>query len=662
MKIFISVLFYMAFYVGNSQDIVSENITERIGQMRLLPLDTAQVNQMRRLGFSLMEKDKNLSRRLLEEALDKSLKVKEPESIIDCYRLLGIWYANYGDNGRAMLHYQLSYKVAEKNKKLNLMAGVLYNMGNVQYWRSRYDSCIYYYQQAQRLYETPGFIKNAGITQNQYDRRTSELYQNIATVFGTLSNFRKAHEYMDKAIAIAQKYDSRAARENLAFFQQEKAGLYDDSGETEKALRLRLSYLPGIESAQFDRPLENAYVNIATEYLELKKTDSAVFYADKHAALAQKLNEPEYTASADFLQAKIAYQNKNYRKAEIYIEKAKSYYENVEDLFGKNKFYGLIKDIAFANGHYRDAFLYAQKYDETKDSLQTGKQAIEFMEREMRYETEKKETQIKLQEAEIKQKKLFNYIFTGCTLGLILILVLLYRNHRHRQKIQKAKIEELELGKQLAATEAILKGEEQERSRLAKDLHDGLGGMLSGIKLQLGAMKGNLILTEENGALFNNALNKLDQSISEMRRVAHNMMPEALIQLGLEQALQDYCSSISASGTFTVNTEFYGLGQRLSAATEVTVYRIIQELVNNAVKHSSAKSILVQVLRRDQWLSITVEDNGRGFDVAHWQEKPTAGLQNIESRVHYLGGNMDIKSAPGKGTSVYIECKIEHNG
>jgi Signal transduction histidine kinase len=147
-----------------------------------------------------------------------------------------------------------------------------------------------------------------------------------------------------------------------------------------------------------------------------------------------------------------------------------------------------------------------------------------------------------------------------------------------------------------------------------------------------------------------------------MRRVAHNMMPEALIQLGLAQAIQDYCNNISTTGMLTVATEFYGLEQRLNATTEVTVYRIVQELVNNAVKHSGAKNILVQVLRRDQLLSITVEDSGKGFDAKQWQEKPTAGLQNIQSRVHYLGGHMDIKSESGKGTSVYVECTIENNG
>ena len=195
---------------------------------------------------------------------------------------------------------------------------------------------------------------------------------------------------------------------------------------------------------------------------------------------------------------------------------------------------------------------------------------------------------------------------------------------------------------------------------MAKDLHDGLGGLLSGVKLQLGAMKGNLILSEEHGIIFNNALNKLDESISEMRRVAHNMMPEALMKLGLQQALQDYCDGLAENQPFSINSEFYGLENRMDSSTEVVIYRIVQELLNNAVKHSGASSILAQVMRHNDNLTITIEDNGKGFDKDLVLQG--SGLKNVRSRVEYLKGQLDIKSAPGKGTSIHIDCIINRNG
>jgi two-component system, NarL family, sensor kinase len=137
-------------------------------------------------------------------------------------------------------------------------------------------------------------------------------------------------------------------------------------------------------------------------------------------------------------------------------------------------------------------------------------------------------------------------------------------------------------------------------------------------------------------------------------------MPEALMKLGLQQALQDYCDGLSESQPFTINGEFHGLEKRMDAGVEVVVYRIVHELVNNAVKHSGATTILAQVMRQDGHLTITVEDNGKGFDTQTVMHG--AGLKNIQSRVDYLKGQLDIKSSPGKGTSFHIDCIIENNG
>ena len=262
----------------------------------------------------------------------------------------------------------------------------------------------------------------------------------------------------------------------------------------------------------------------------------------------------------------------------------------------------------------------------------------------------------------LSKKNILNIVLIGSSAALLIISVLSYRSYRQTKKLQDERIATLEKEKQLSATQALLKGQEEERNRLAQDLHDGLGGLLSGVKLQLGAMKGNLILSEEMGKTFNNALYKLDESISEMRRVAHNMMPEALMKLGLQQALQDYCDSLSESQPFALNCEFHGLEKRMEPATEIVVYRIVQELLNNTVKHSGATTILAQVIRNDNSLSITVEDNGKGFNMDDATIDRGMGLKNIQSRVDYLKGQIDIKSAEGKGTSVHIDCLIEDNG
>jgi len=208
----------------------------------------------------------------------------------------------------------------------------------------------------------------------------------------------------------------------------------------------------------------------------------------------------------------------------------------------------------------------------------------------------------------------------------------------------------------LNSTEAVLKGEEQERTRLAKDLHDGLGGMLSGIKYSLNAMKGNLIMTPENHQAFERSMDMLDSSIKEMRRVAHNMMPEALVRFGLDTALKDYCHDLNQSGALQVSYQSIGLAEENpDQTTGITIYRIVQELIGNTLKHAAAKNAIVQITKTNGLLALTVEDDGNGFDTTLLEQSKGIGWTNIQHRVDFLKGKLDIRSAPGKGTSVHIE-------
>jgi signal transduction histidine kinase len=282
---------------------------------------------------------------------------------------------------------------------------------------------------------------------------------------------------------------------------------------------------------------------------------------------------------------------------------------------------------------------------------------------EKKYETGKKEATIKQLQAEqalhilsIRQKNTLNYILIGSAIAILVVALLSYRTYKQKQRIQQQRITELETEKKLTATEAVLKGEEQERTRLAQDLHDGLGGMLSGIKYSFNNMKGNLVMTPDNAQAFERSMDMLDSSIQEMRRVAHNMMPEALVKFGLDTALKDFCNDITKSGALQVTYQSIAVADAtLDQTAAITIYRIIQELVNNIIKHAGARSALVQVARTNTNFSITVEDDGKGFDTAVLKASKGIGWSNIQNRVGFLKGKLDVKSAPGKGTSVLIE-------
>ena len=350
---------------------------------------------------------------------------------------------------------------------------------------------------------------------------------------------------------------------------------------------------------------------------------------------------------------------KKYRDAETYLLKGIEDAKAINYLGMLDDGYKYLSDIYAVTGRYQLAYEYFQKYKDANDSvvnLDAKKYATEL---ETKYESEKKDKQIILQQSQLQKRKIINYILVGSASSLLIISLLAYRTYQQKQKLQQQRINELETQQQLTATEAVLKGEEQERTRLAKDLHDGLGGMLSGIKYSFNTMKGNLIMTPENNQAFERSMDMLDSSIKEMRRVAHNMMPEALVKFGLDTALKDFCNDINQSGALQVSYQSIGLENVvIEQTTAITVYRIVQELINNTMKHAAAKMAIVQITKTDGHLSVTVEDDGKGFDVSLLKHAGGIGWNNIQNRIEFLKATLDVQSSKEKGTSVFIELDI----
>jgi signal transduction histidine kinase len=205
------------------------------------------------------------------------------------------------------------------------------------------------------------------------------------------------------------------------------------------------------------------------------------------------------------------------------------------------------------------------------------------------------------------------------------------------------------------AAQAMLYGQETERRRLARDLHDGLGGMLATVRLYLASAGQRPGLPAEPAHLLAQAAAHLDSTIGELRQVARNLMPEALLTFGLSQALHDLAAARAGAEGPQVQVQLYGLDERLAPALEVEVYRLVQELLANARRHARAQQVLVQLMRHGPELQLVVEDDGCGFDPAAPQAG--VGLRSVRARVQYLGGTLEVQSRPGHGTTVSIELQ-----
>ncbi|WP_348075099.1 sensor histidine kinase [Flavobacterium sp.] len=625
-----------------------------ITQIHKLPTDTSQIRQLSYLGYEIREVDSLLSKKLITEALTKSISIKNNDAIANSYRLLGLWHSSFDYKDKAFECYKASLNAAKKNNHLYYIAGAYFNMGNVKYWNGEYEKCIDYFLKTQDIFDDPKIFEDKTLTNKILDKRKSDLYYNMSAVFNTIKNLPKADEYIDKALAIANNYKNKTI---IAFYTQQKADNYFENGNTKKALKIRLKYLPELEKSKIPKTyIQGYYYNIALEYFELNKIDSSKVFAQKSLNTATEIKIKDGIANSLWQLGRIAMKEKQYLQADKYFNDCSNYYLQSNDPTEKRNYFDVMRQFFYETKKYKIAYEFFEKYSKLNDTILVSESTDQFSEREAKYQSEKKDTQITLQKATIKQKKIFNYALMGTLLGFLVIAFLGYRNYKAKQTIQLQHISKLEDEKQIDAAQNVIQGEEAERTRLARDLHDGLGGMLSGVKFQLNTMKGNVILSEENALTFTKSITQLDNAISEMRRVAHNMMPEALLKFGLNETLQNYCDSISENSGLNVAFQSFGLENRLDQTVEIVIYRIVQELLNNTLKHANASQSHIQLSRNNNTISLTVEDNGKGFNI-NLVKKEGIGLANIQHRVDYLKGKMDVQSDK-KGTSTHIEFEL----
>jgi signal transduction histidine kinase len=553
---------------------------------------------------------------LLNQAASSLKKLPEDVKTLRCkikvYNLVGLAYSDINDFENAQSNYQNALLYALQIKDSSLVAKIYMNSAFIYIDYQDWKNAVV------NLNKSLDFISKTG--PNEYH---ATIYASLANANILLGNKDESWKYIKISDSIFKKEPSA------------RAGLFNSL--------CRAEY-----------------------YYFQNQCDKALPYASKSLHYAKLFGDSIYITVALEQNARIERCNKNYDAASGYLSNAVQIADRRNYLGLRNLVYYEKMFLLKETGAYKEAFETSLKLINLTDSLTIVMNNNRRIINDAAFESDQKEKKIsllaeenKIQEYQIKQKNILNYVLIGSAATILIISLLSYRNYRHKQKLQQQRITELETEKHLAATEAVLKGEELERARLAKDLHDGLGGMLSGIKYSLTSMKGNLIMTPDSAQAFERSMDMLDSSIHEMRRVAHNMMPEALVKFGLDVALKDFCSGITHSGALKVQYQSINMEDlKIDQTTSITLYRIVQELIHNTIKHASAKNAIVQISKTDDRLNLEVEDDGIGFNIDELDRAKGIGWGNIQNRIEFLKGKLDIHSEIGKGTSVHIELNV----
>jgi signal transduction histidine kinase len=527
----------------------------------------------------------------------------------------------------------------EKGKAI--LAATLVDMGNIHNIRGNSHMALEYYFRVLKLPDMD----------HTTDINLINTYANMGQIYLTMNNFEQSESYFRKMEKLCIHAGDSLS---LAYALDGLCEVYLHERQLEKALECAemANRIVGIHPNATPREKMTGLLSLATVWFEgYRDGDRALQYAADALIYAEQCNQPLYIAHALCQMSSIYFSQKKYLAAEetalrAFAADSTSSYVNT----------ALHENIVKANimlGNKNRAEDYFDRYKKWVNDYSQKNFQASLTEMEVKYETEKKETQI----AVLKEEKRLMLWLSVASIAVLLLgltaLFLLWRWTVQRKRLAEQQVKQLEQEKQLIATQAVLDGEVQERIRLARDLHDGLGGLLAAVRYNLSGLKHGVVLNAFAVERFDAVVALLDDSMREMRRVAHHLMPESLGRTGLKQSIADFCSSIPV-----VTFSYYGDESRLAPKLEVMIYRIMHELVSNALKHAGASRILAEIVCDATRIYLTVQDDGCGFDATTVFRG--MGLANIRNRVAAYSGNVNIHSVAGEGTEISVELKIEH--
>jgi two-component system, NarL family, sensor kinase len=621
--------------------------------------DTNRVWTLERLGVHYANNNFDSTYYYANAYYQLSQKLKFPTGIVSGLSMRAWYLSNHLNSRDSAIALDLEAIRIGKQANLKKMLGNVYNNVASIYGEKKEDftSAVAFYLKALNIYEQ---MRDTGLS--------AMASSNIGVTYISLKEYKKSYFYCLQAITTFRSMNLDPSRPAFLALADALAGMerYDTAlsvlseGKIIAEKTDDPDYTQGILMRQI-------HIYTVTKRLPLLKKASEDLLVVSRSVSSNVLNQG-WGGLSDYY-----FYNHDYRRASIYNDSSISETIIERELGPLKDAYERKARIELAEGHLTQFDRYTKSHDSLADLLLSDKILKNTQELEAKYTLDKEQAQINSlnDEKKISQLTLREHRWAIWTLSAILVIFavfgfLFYSNSLHRKRLflseaalQRQKIIDLEKERQLLATRSVLTGQDEERERLAKDLHDGLGGILSVAKYSFTNMKQNLIISAENALAFDKSMGYLDRSIQELRRVAHNMMPVALIEFGLDTALQDYCNSITNSGVMQITYRSYDLSDKsVSPATASVIYRIIQELINNILKHAAAPSATVQLVKRSDILNISVEDNGKGFDVQTLKTNTGIGFLNLQNRVSYLQGTLDFQSTPGKGTFVNIDIPI----
>jgi signal transduction histidine kinase len=552
----------------------------------------------------------------------------------------GLVYSQMGRYDSSLRCFSAAAPLYEKARNYWGVGACYNSAANVYQYMTMYDSALANYQRALDLF-----------TLHQMEAHKKNLYIGKGRVLQAMKAHQLALQDYIKAEELALSLKDSAVlaqaliNQGTVYFDLQQP--HENFTRQMRALNIgRLIHSHYIEQV--------AGVNLADHYNRRQQYDSAMWYArlalDKAALLQNRFD----VVKIKCIVAGIHSATGEHATALRLLEEGRRGALEISSEECLAEVYNKMQQVYERSGDFANAYRYLQLYNAASDSILSSRHIKTLHEMEVRHQTAQKDAALTKGKLDIQLKNNLIMLVSVISGAIILLLALVLVRSRFRHRLQQEKVRTLEKVNEIRLLEAAMNGEERERVRIASDLHDGVAGMLAAVKMHLSQLQ-QTKPSYFNNQGFDNALQLLDDASQEVRKTAHNLMPEMILQFGLDESLRKYCNNVSKDGRTAVAYHSLGDIPRCMHSFELAVYRITQELVHNAIRHSGAPEIMVQLSQVDMLLSVTVEDNGKGFDTA---ADGGMGFLALKNRVRAIRGTIEWSSSPGNGASVYAEFDI----
>ncbi|WP_430408818.1 tetratricopeptide repeat protein [Kordia sp.] len=562
----------------------------------------------------------------------------------------------------ALENYKIALTIKDSSITKQQRSSTHVNIANVYTRKNIYDAAIHHYQKSLLLNK-----------QEIVGRQTIATYVNLGNVYSLSNNYKLAEFYYTKALDHYKETGNIAQEAKL---YNNLGALFYEKSDDEKSLKYFKKSIALKEKIADSFQLANGYLNIAELYVE-KNTELAINYLDKASLFFNTQKDSSYIAKIHISKATIFQNNNQIGKAKQELAKAIALSKKASNLTVERYLAKKQSEFALSEGNYKKAYEYQRMYEVLNDSVFNEQKLWEMAASEKEYLSQVKKVEISLLEKEralaeeiasrkqAENKKLYSYLFAFAIILCLVVIIAIYfyklkkvANQLADQQeiLLKQKIQNLVDNQEIEIINATLSAREKEKEAISKELHNNIGSLLTSVKFHFQAFDKQLIETHDGTKkLYEKTNHILDSVTDEVRNISHRFDKDPIPNFNLENAITSFSKKVE-NKNLKVQTMIHGLETFQNSQTSIFIFRILQELVNNVLKHAEASELSINITRNSDHINMMIEDNGKGFNVQ--KNESGIGLKNLKKQLATIDGSCHIDSKESRGTIVNIDIPI----